>query len=79
MDGFYVAKFRVEKRTKSATVREPDSAPAVVTVDEMSQQVEEDVGFDSEEDRPYLEGLCSIGLLVDWLSDAMFQTQNVDV
>jgi ribosomal RNA methyltransferase Nop2 len=65
MDGFYVAKFKVEKKAKAATVREPDSEATSMIVDEMSQQVEEDVGFDSEEDRPYLEGLCFIDVLSD--------------
>ena len=56
MDGFYVAKFKVEKRAKSTIVKDPvgHAAPTLG----MSDEVEDDVvGFDSEEDRPYLEGL----------------------
>lgn len=61
MDGFYVAKFKVGKRTKAAV---PDDVPMdldpIPMLDEQMvpvEKVEEDVGFDSEEDRPYLEGL----------------------
>jgi len=59
MDGFYVAKFRVEKRAKAKKAPE-DGAEAKVevvgedgTVIESKQQ--EEVAFDSDEDRPYLE------------------------
>ncbi|KAG6376443.1 NOL1/NOP2/sun family-domain-containing protein [Boletus reticuloceps] len=51
MDGFFVAKFKVQKRSKVQTggkiAAEPDvKLPAT----------EEDVAFDSEEDRPFIEG-----------------------
>ncbi|KAG5653960.1 rRNA (cytosine-C5-)-methyltransferase nop2 [Sphagnurus paluster] len=58
MDGFYVAKFKVEKRSKAAaTVEEPVTIPEKFVLGEEAavEQVQEDVGFDSEEDRPYLE------------------------
>lgn len=79
MDGFYVAKFKVEKRLKVAPVDEPvsDPVPPFVTVEaEAAEQVQE-VGFDSEEDTPYLEGMslcssptdelrCQLTLLPTW-------------
>ncbi|EGN95400.1 hypothetical protein SERLA73DRAFT_112877 [Serpula lacrymans var. lacrymans S7.3] len=55
MDGFYVAKFKVEKRTNiraNGRVSE-DTKKGAVTVDDDGEQ--EDVAFDSEEDRPILE------------------------
>ena len=65
MDGFYVAKFKVEKRTKTTTMHDGDDESEAISmvIDETSQQTEEDVGFDSEEDRPYLEGVCLIGMV----------------
>lgn len=57
MDGFYVAKFKVEKRTKgSATEKSQGDVAVAMEVDTVEQKVVEDVGFDSDEDRPYLEG-----------------------
>jgi ribosomal RNA methyltransferase Nop2 len=59
MDGFYVAKFKVEKRTKAMAVEEivMDVSPTFALGEELVVKVEEDVGFDSDEDRPYLEGM----------------------
>ena len=54
MDGFFVSKFKVEKRTK-AQQSAPVDAEMKEPVDEAVDQ-EESAGFDSEEDRPYLEG-----------------------
>ncbi|KAG6890452.1 rRNA (cytosine-C5-)-methyltransferase nop2 [Termitomyces sp. T32_za158] len=57
MDGFYVAKFKVEKRLKVTPIDEPvpDPVPPFVLGEaEAAEQVQE-VGFDSEEDTPYLE------------------------
>lgn len=48
MDGFFVAKFKVEKRSKVETGGQ---------VDVELPTAEEDVGFDSEEDRPFIQGL----------------------
>lgn len=59
MDGFYVAKFKVEKRSKAIAVDDTsaDPGPTFVLGEETPVQIpQEDVGFDSEEDRPYLEG-----------------------
>jgi ribosomal RNA methyltransferase Nop2 len=62
MDGFFVAKFKVEKRSKAlAVAREKEAVEEPVLVDE---EFMKDVivttpafkGFDAEEDRPYLEG-----------------------
>jgi ribosomal RNA methyltransferase Nop2 len=51
MDGFYVAKFKVERRAKSEkSVDKKEEVEGEVIVEN------EDVGFDSEEDGPYLEG-----------------------
>lgn len=57
MDGFYVAKFKVEKRTKLTTAQDIDvnSESISMIIDEANKNIEEDVGFDSEEDRPILE------------------------
>jgi len=51
MDGFYVAKFKVERRTKGKVV------PVEEKGEEITAEVKdkEDVAFDSEEDKPYLE------------------------
>jgi ribosomal RNA methyltransferase Nop2 len=56
MDGFYVAKFKVERRrttvtTKSAEDRSGGEDENVGTVDDRGG-----IAFDSEEDEPYLEG-----------------------
>lgn len=51
MDGFYVAKFKVERRMKGKVVEEVKVSAEVETH-------QEDVAFDSGEDKPYLEGLC---------------------
>jgi len=50
MDGFYVAKFKVERRPKGRVVAEEKS-------EEVMEEAEnkEDIAFDSEEDRPYIE------------------------
>ncbi|GLB35044.1 putative NOL1 NOP2 sun family protein [Lyophyllum shimeji] len=58
MDGFYVAKFKVGKRSKATSVDESAAVaePTFVLGEEAPvQHAGEDVGFDSEEDRPYLE------------------------
>ena len=62
MDGFYVAKFKVEKRAKgsAATVTDSKIADEPVLVDEefaVKDMTSEGAAvFDSDEDRPYLEG-----------------------
>lgn len=53
MDGFYVAKFKVEKRTKIKAGTQEAGSTNTVDADE-----QQDVGFDSDEDRAFIEGLC---------------------
>ncbi|KAG6878690.1 rRNA (cytosine-C5-)-methyltransferase nop2 [Termitomyces sp. T159_Od127] len=57
MDGFYVAKFKVEKRLKVVPIDEsvPDPVPPFVLEEAEAVEQVEQVGFDSEEDIPYLE------------------------
>jgi len=57
MDGFYVAKFKVEKRTKGSAGTDLKTADEPVLVDEeFAVKSEGAAVFDSDEDRPYLEG-----------------------
>ncbi|GBE82020.1 25S rRNA (cytosine-C(5))-methyltransferase nop2 [Sparassis crispa] len=51
MDGFFVAKFKVEKRAKNVG-KEPQSAKEV---EAGVEAVETEFAFDSDEDRPYIE------------------------
>lgn len=53
MDGFYVAKFKIEKRFK---VKPKDEDENDGRADKMDVDGQQDVGFDSDEDRPYIEG-----------------------
>lgn len=53
MDGFFVAKFKVERRFQEKVTE--DSAPMEVEA-EGDDKVDEGVKFEPEEDRPYLEG-----------------------
>ncbi|KAJ8078664.1 rRNA (cytosine-C5-)-methyltransferase nop2 [Marasmius tenuissimus] len=58
MDGFFVAKFKVEKRTKKVASGEKDSglkSGEMVENDNGGNGEAEKVEFDDEEDRPYLE------------------------
>jgi len=50
MDGFFVAKFKVEKRKKTHA-----GGKAVEELGAELPAMEEDIHFDSEEDRPYIE------------------------
>lgn len=62
MDGFFVAKFKVERRAKgaaAAAAKEADAAKGEAGVDEAM----EDVHFDPEEDKPYLEGMLHFLML----------------
>lgn len=60
MDGFYVAKFKVEKRAKGSAGTDSKTADEPVLVDEefaiKDARFEDVAVFDSDEDRPYLEG-----------------------
>ncbi|KAJ7285949.1 NOL1/NOP2/sun family RNA met [Mycena rebaudengoi] len=56
MDGFYVAKFKVEKRAKTKKVEETTETVTIVAEDgTVETRPEADIGFDSDEDRPYLD------------------------
>ncbi|KAF8163211.1 NOL1/NOP2/sun family-domain-containing protein [Crassisporium funariophilum] len=65
MDGFFVAKFKVEKRTKGSLAAESKMADEPILVDdELVQDASVDrSGFDAEEDKPYLEGMRLMYLL----------------
>ncbi|KZT26292.1 NOL1/NOP2/sun family putative RNA met [Neolentinus lepideus HHB14362 ss-1] len=49
MDGFFVAKFKVEKPVKTKKADEEE------TTDITAEAIEQDAGFDSEEDKQYIE------------------------
>ncbi|KAF7440410.1 rRNA (cytosine-C5-)-methyltransferase nop2 [Pleurotus ostreatus] len=59
MDGFYVAKFKVERRMKSTPasndVAADDEKTTTVASGGTTGAHSEDAGFNSDEDRPYLE------------------------
>ncbi|KAJ6455678.1 NOL1/NOP2/sun family RNA met [Mycena sanguinolenta] len=57
MDGFYVAKFKVEKRAKAKKQEEEEVTVEVIAEDGTVEQKEkqEEVAFDSDEDKPYLD------------------------
>lgn len=63
MDGFYVAKFKVEKRAKiKAGTKEAESTNAANT-----DEQQEDVGFNSDEDRALIEGLSTDSIVLYYL------------
>lgn len=75
MDGFFVAKFKVEKRSKAQTGGE--------VVGDLSVEVpavEEDVAFDSEEDKAFIEGLHTayVGFHFLLMSVTTLQRENED-
>lgn len=55
MDGFYVAKFKVEKRTKAKG--KADEAQGAVEQADGDVAEQDQPMFDEEEDKPYLEGM----------------------
>lgn len=55
MDGFYVAKLKVEKRKKTDEKAADQGGPSLVGIEEEGEQAEEP-GFDSDEDKPFIEG-----------------------
>jgi ribosomal RNA methyltransferase Nop2 len=59
MDGFYVAKFKVERRTKGKVVVEEKAEEVTGELDHVDI-----IEFDSKEDEPYLQGsfLCPLGV-----------------
>lgn len=64
MDGFYVARFKVEKRAKGSAMSDSKTTDEPVLVDEefaMKNMTSEQAAvFDSDEDRPYLEGTVEL-------------------
>ena len=56
MDGFYVAKFKVEKRVKTQTSKQDDDSPVTIEDGTVLDAENNLVGFDAEEDREYLYG-----------------------
>jgi ribosomal RNA methyltransferase Nop2 len=60
MDGFYVAKFKVEKRVKIKTAGDDgeqlNSQVVIEEEDDKSNNEKERIGFDPDEDKPYLQG-----------------------
>ena len=54
MDGFFVSKFKVGKRSKAPSKEKEDEDATGKPMDVDGEQ--ETVGFNDEEDRPYLEG-----------------------
>ena len=64
MDGFYVARFKVEKRAKGSAVTDSKIADEPVLVDEefaIKDMTSDGAAvFDSDEDRPYLEGTVEL-------------------
>ena len=57
MDGFYVAKFKVERRAKQGKSEDARDEGIVV------EDTQEDVHFDVDADKPYLEGTHILSLL----------------
>ncbi|KAH9484234.1 rRNA (cytosine-C5-)-methyltransferase nop2 [Psilocybe cubensis] len=59
MDGFYVAKFKVEKRSKTLPKADAEESEPVIVDDAFKADVPEETpkfqGFDESEDAPYLE------------------------
>lgn len=57
MDGFFVAKFKVEKRKKQLPTSTEDEPPQM-KLDESGELVEEKkVGFNDEEDKDIIDGM----------------------
>jgi hypothetical protein len=72
MDGFYVAKFKVERKAKTRVAADDDEqVDSNVVIEEEEQKSDsgkEHVSFDPEEDKPYLHGMHTFSpwvLLVD--------------
>ncbi|KAF8831426.1 hypothetical protein HHX47_DHR1000687 [Lentinula edodes] len=58
MDGFYVAKFKVEKRGKISKASDSTAEVGLIGIEEEGEQIapeKEKIAFDDDEDRPYIE------------------------
>jgi hypothetical protein len=60
MDGFFVSKFKVEKRTKVQKDGSQDVPSGDVTITLQDDEPEETPRFDPEEDKEYIEGKLSL-------------------
>ena len=61
MDGFFVAKFKVEKKAKMNKTSEEEEGDPIQVDEEFLQKTDVEVAmFNDDEDRPYLEGMYSI-------------------
>ena len=77
MDGFFVAKFKVEKRVKGTDSKTADES---VLVDEeltIGDVTSAGAVFDSDEDRPYLEGTVEL-FNKEVLIHVFLQSPNAD-
>jgi ribosomal RNA methyltransferase Nop2 len=72
MDGFYVAKFKVEKRAKGSAVTADE--PALVDEEFVVKGITSEgaAAFDSDEDRPYLEGTVELSEASSSFSSMIF-------
>lgn len=60
MDGFFVAKFKVEKRKKQLPSTTTDEEPPQMKLNEAGELVEEKKsGFNEDEDKEIIEGTSS--------------------
>lgn len=64
MDGFFVAKFKVEKRKKHQPAAVEEDEPPQMKLNEAGELVEEKKsGFDDEEDKDIIDGMFLLPLL----------------
>lgn len=56
MDGFFVAKFKVEKRKKPSTASTKEEAPQMKLNDAGELVEEKKIGFNEDEDKDIIEG-----------------------
>lgn len=67
MDGFYVAKIKVEKKQKKAEVaEEEDEMEGVVLTEEGLEAPTDAVKFDENEDKGYIEGESTLPGFLLW-------------
>ena len=59
MDGFFVAKFKVERRSKAPPAQKEEVEAAVSAETVHATTNSKTVGFDDSEDEKYIEGGCS--------------------
>jgi 25S rRNA (cytosine2870-C5)-methyltransferase len=74
MDGFYVAKFKVEKPKKKKPVMEDEE---METAEPVTTEAGEEVKFDPEEDKKYIDGMPLFLFIRTTIN--VFQTASGDV